>query len=354
MTPMVLTAANLVVIDIKADHLTPEIQAWKQDREVLCAESCARQVFYGLEEDFAGFSDPVGRAAKRREGKDAYVFLLKLISGFKSPRFGETHIVSQFFDRWKKVSRDPFFHRRGIYEPFVGQIRKDANYTRNRLMPAFAKPNIELIARDLSGERPGDKIVVVGDLNLQNRLSATTERVIRASENRQKRYDGFLALTHPDTSVLARLGNSISLLRDAGKIRSAIECFDYSKIAERVGAAHRVYVCSPMGEHPRGEERLVDAWRKHARRDAAMVHVRGTVGTVLASSGIWRECALDGYVAPERIEEKRRAQARLNDQIVRNVETVFGAIASIRAEGRQVHETELKKRAPDVFATLER
>ncbi len=347
---MKLTAQNLVVININANYLTPEIKTWKEGRRILCAENCARQVFYGLEEDFEDFPYASGSIAERIDGAEAYVFLLKLLIGFKSPRFGETHIVNQFFERWKKTSRNRPPDILARYQKFIGHIRTDVNYVRNNLMVGFEQPEIELVARRLSGERPGDRIVVIADLALNQYLTPMTERVIRASENKQSRFDQFMALTHFDTSTIAMLNESIKLLRGAGKIRSKIESFDFRDIGRRISEADRVYVCIPMGEHHNEEVRLVNAWKQHAKSGAIMVHVRGTRDTRMLSSGIWKDCTdNDGYVPPEKIKEKCLQQSRRRDELVRDVSELFNLISCMRAEGRKVEPSELRRNLPHIF-----
>lgn len=194
---MVLTAQNLAVVDVKSNHLTPEMQSWRDGKSVLCAESCARQVFYGFEEDMEGFPDPTQRVARRKFGAEAYSFLLELSCGFKSQRFGETHIRRQVFDRWKKLSQGASVSWKKQYESFVGGLRKDAAWIGNNIMSGFQRADAELVARDVSGQQRGDSVTIVADWNRWGALTGSTVKMARVSENRQRGRDRFFNCNAP-------------------------------------------------------------------------------------------------------------------------------------------------------------
>lgn len=348
----VLSLENLMVVDVRAKNVNGAIEAWRDGEGILRAESCARQVFYGFEKDLSGFPWDESDEVNHRQGSAAYEFLLKLISGCESPRFGETHIKNQFFERWKKATQKPFFPE-NKYAEFIGQLRRDVNHVQEKIMSKFGKLAPEQIARDLSKQKRGEKIVVLGDLSLRGRLSRCTERVLRICENKQKRLDGFLTVTHPDKEVLATISDELREMKVSGKVRSNILISDFEDAAQSILTADQVYACIPMGSREGDEEKIVQTWKSGvADVCGQLTHLTGIQGPEVKSTNLWKAADLQNYISPEDIEVEKQRRYASNDRVSLQIKQAFALIAKIRGEGRQVLESELKESAPELYSPV--
>lgn len=142
-------------------------------------------------------------------------------------------------------------------------------------------------------------------------------------------------------------------MKKEGKLHSDIVFPDFNALTETISGSDRIYVAIPMGTRPEGELQIHEAWQKSAKPGATLTHVQGMPATKMLSAEFWAKAALEGYIAPEQIEEARQERITSNRGIASKTQRAFDLIASIRSEGRQVHETELREREPSLFESAD-
>lgn len=328
--------SDLVLVDFHSKHLTPEIQEWKQKASVPFAESCARQIWYGRKEDFQDFPYPEnpGGKIKTLHGAQAYSALLRLISGFESNRVGETHVKSQFFEGWRCFN-DEFPEVAEGYQRLIGYLNEDVNFIRNDIAGGFKYQRHELSARDISEQKRGDQLLVIGSLGKGGNLSMFTEGIIRVSENRQKNKDNFMTVTHPDPEVLKVLASRLEAMSNDGILRSEIAVRPFEEIGRLLETTDRVYVDIPMGSDQQNEAMIIQAWQDRVRRDNTMTHLRGDPLNRALSSPQWAEAGLDNYFGPEEIRADMAERGRTNRRILENVEAAADLCGNLRNEGQK-------------------
>ncbi len=327
--------ADLVVIDFHSKHLTPEIQAWKENAAVPFAASCSRQIWYGTPEDFKDFPYPANKdAVKTLNGAEAYSALLRVISGFESNRLGETHVKSQFYEGWRCFN-DEYPDKAESYQRLVGMLNEDVNFIRNDIASAFKYQRHEISARDLSGQAKGDKLLVIGSVGKGGIVSAFTEGIIRVSENRQKNRDNFLTVTTPEPEALEILKEQLLQMKRAGKLSTNIEVADFSEIGRQMDESDRVYVDVPMGSAPEAEAQIVNAWRDRIRDDNTLTHMRGDSHNRALSTPLWADAGLDHYFSPEDIRHDMAERGRNNRIVLENADRAFDMCGQLRLEGRK-------------------
>lgn len=326
---------DLMVIDFHSKHLTPEIQAWKEQAAVPFAASCARQIWYGTEDDFRDFPYPENRdAVKTLKGAEGYSALLRVLSGFESNRLGETHVKSQFDEGWRCFNDEHPDKAEG-YQRLIGMLREDVNFIRNDIASAFKYQRHEMSARDLSGQKKGEELLVIGSVSKAGIVSAFTEGIIRVSENRQKNNDHFLRVTHPDPDTLQTMRNALLQMKQDKKLRTNIEFVDFDLIGKLMDLSDRVYVDLPMGSDPEGEAQIIAAWRDRTRNDNTLTHLRGDPHNRALSTSLWAEADLDNYFSPEDIRHDMAERGRNNRKVLENADAAFDMCGQLRLEGRK-------------------
>lgn len=326
--------SDLVVIDFHTKHLTPEIQEWKERTSVPFAASCARQIWYGTEEDFEDFPYPPNReAVKILKGAEAYSALLRVQSGFESSRLGETHVKSQFDEGWRCFNDEDPDKAEG-YQRLIGMMREDVNFIRNDIAAAFRYQRHETSARDISGQKKGDQLLVIGSMSKAG-VSVLTEGIIRVSENRQKNNDHFLRVTHPDLEVFRSLRNGLLEMKQRGKLRTNIEFVEFDMIGKLMEVSDRVYVDIAMGSDPENEAQIIAAWRDRTRRDNTLTHMRGDPHKRALSTPLWAEASLDNYISPEDIRHDMADRATTNRKVLENADVAFDMCGQLRLAGRK-------------------
>ena len=335
-----------MVVDFESEHLTQEIEDWRNGAIVPYAASCARQIWYGTPGDFDKF--PVKGNQPNLTfyfGEEAYAHLLKIVSGYESKRLGETHIRGQFYDGWRWLQQHhPEDAKR--FQRIVGQLKKDANFIKNSISANFKEICEASAARDLSGQGKNSDVLVIAGFSRHGDVSDLTERMIRVSENLQKKRSGFIKATHPD--MAGRLAISMKLMRDKKVIRGPVEVADFSGMAEAIEKADCVYVLTAMGENPKVDEKIVDAWSQRIRQDNVLVHLRGNPQKRGKSSGAWTKVVSEGYISPEQVREELSLRRVHNEKTVENAIKAFAECARLRNMGR-LPQNVLPKERPELF-----
>ncbi len=327
--------SSLFVVDYNSLFETDEMRAWRERTSVPFAASCSRQIWYGHEEDFQDFPYPENNAhLKTMKSTEAYEALLRVVSGFESQRLGETHIRSQFHNGWRCiVEKNPKEATR--YERLVGQINEDVSFVRNNIASGFKERRHETVARDLSGQSKGDRILLVGSLGKGDNLSAFTLGLIRVSENKQKKLNDFITITHPDSEELARITEVHKTHISNKELRSNVNFVPFSDLSSEIEKSDCIYVDIPMGKYVEADHQIIQAWRDRVNHDNSLTHMRGDPDNRALSSDLWLGADLDDYISPEDIREEMSKRGRDNKLIVDMSMRAFELCAEIRLAGHK-------------------
>jgi hypothetical protein len=89
---------DIAIINFPGTLVTDPMRKWRQKNAVVMAESCARQIWLGTIDDF---KDCPLRADEQLwnkcyfEGREAYRFFFRLMSGLESKKLAETNISGE-------------------------------------------------------------------------------------------------------------------------------------------------------------------------------------------------------------------------------------------------------------------
>ncbi|MCC6597945.1 MAG: hypothetical protein IT559_04070 [Alphaproteobacteria bacterium] len=328
-----LKIGGLVVVDFRTEQLTDAIVAWRDQKHIPYAESCARQVWYGDSCDFESF--PVKGAAPGdfsfHEGTKGYAFLMKLNLGLLSKKQGEVNIKGQFYSGWEKTQRELPLSRQGYYDRFVQWITADTRLVQGSILGTFIAVRKELSARDLSGLKSNDRILIFGNIPPNGSVSSRSDGIARVCSSNTGRKAAEIAVTHPDSKVLGTLFNHFSALRDNGKVVDALSMVGFENLPLAVEKYDRVFVDRLSDDDAGANQQLVSAWRGRMRRDNMMVHMQAP--SKMARS--WKRMFGDNYVSPRDISADMGARASHNRKIVAEAEEAIKIIADLRMRGVQ-------------------
>lgn len=347
-----LSVNGLCVVDFKSKYLTEEMQAWRERNAVPFAASCARQIWYGDTACFADF--PYGNVRNMisvLEGPDGYERLLRVMAGLESEREGETHVRGQFADGWRALqSSDP--DKAAQFQKLYGQLRMDTTLIQQRILSKHKKRLPEHAARSLSGQVKGDDVLLVAHVTGGGVLANNSERIIRVTENTQKKRDAFLTVTHPDPDVLANMSDLITSLSFERRIRSTISLVSFDEAIDAVlgGTPHydRLYVDVPMGDYSDADYLLVESWKVRPLRESTLTHLKGTPMARGASTGVWLDPELENYISPEALREEMTERGERNKVILQQAADAASTCAQIRARG-ELPKNVLADRRPDLM-----
>ena len=333
-----LEIGNLAVVEYRSKVITSPVHNWIEQHKIPYAESCARQILYGHDTDFVEFPlanalDEQGNSvATVMHGADGYSCLLDLVCGLKSAKFAETHIRHQFFDRWKKYAeRDPWNANR--YKTFIAQLKADSNLVTDKIIAQYQAPKIEHAARDLSGQKVGDRLLIVGALNLNRRLSQSTLNLLRVFESKQKGCKDFISITHPDETVLQIIEKDIKHFESEKTLHSGIVFRSFTDLAMNCETHDRIYVDLPMGENPEADNELIASWQGRCRQDNVLTHMKGPYSHSAQSTDTWKDAMLEQYFSPEDLHQNLLVREKNTAIVVEKAKELTGMCAQLRMHG---------------------
>lgn len=328
-----LKIGDLVVVDFRKEQLTDAISGWRNKTHVPFAESCFRQVWYGDAKTFDTFpaEGAVRKGFSFYEGAKGYEFLMKLNLGLLSKKQGEINIKGQFYQGWEKAQKKLPLSQQKYYDRLVQWITADTRLVGGGILGTFKTLRKELSARDLSGVKGKDQMLILGNLLPDGSVSPRSDGIARVCASNTGRKVSEIAVTHPDKKAQAVLFNHFSLLQRDGKIAARLSRVDFEDLPLAADVYDRIFVDRLAEEDVGINRRLVAAWRNRERRDNVMVHMEAP-RKVTAQ---WRRVFGDSYVGPEDIDADMGMRARHNEKIVAEAGKAIEVVAGLRVRGTQ-------------------
>lgn len=301
---------DLTVVNFRTKLMSAAICAWKEATPVAMAESCARQIWFGEKSDFVNFPRPqtpkgaIPTGAQPQfelyEGREAYEFLLKLVTGLDSVREGETNIAGQFYPGWTNYQQQ-YPHKAQRLETVIQYLRADSGLIRSEIVSGIKPKRHELAARTLSRQEAGDHALVIGSLNDNNVLSNFTDGIVKVLANNRPGRVSQITVTHPDHAVTGELLHQVAMLNKNGFLKAHITAVDFTELQDAFESCDCAFIDLPMRALPDADVTIVDAWNRHAHPTNTLTHLRGDPANRALSSAEWASAGLKNYISPEDI-----------------------------------------------------
>ncbi len=323
---------NLMVLDYHPSEIHQDLRSWRERADVAAGQNCTRRLFYGFEDEFSDFPYHVlTQAPSKLQGVDAYAHLVQFCLGFENGHY-HTHNKRQFFEYWALSAVKGSVGEK--YSGLVAFLQTDSSFLHTHITSRYQELRDEVIARDISGQKKGDRVLVIGNpahINGRDDLSAFTQGIIQVSESKQKGQKGFITLTHPDRDVLEKMKIRIEEMEARGFLRSGISYVDYSELSKAIEGCQCVYITLPMGSNEIAERQIVDAWDGRVNRGNVLTHLQGEQRAKGKPSGLWRNVDLDSFLSIDDVRREMERRRAANLDIVGIAEQACRRCAEFRA-----------------------
>lgn len=317
---------DLCVVNFRSKCLTPEIRDWWEKNSIPYAESCARQVWWGSQEDFKDFPDNSQFHIEKMIGTDGYNFLVKLVLGLDSKIVGEDVIKGQFREGFAQFNElNP--EKGKSYEPLVQAIQADSRLVKNQVLNQIQTSRKEIVARDLAGFQNGEEVLLISSINRHGNLSDITDRLARIlgskTKKGQPRCPKFLVLS-PDPVVSKKIEQGLISLKKDHRQFSVSEIGNIEDIPELIEKYPRTFIDLPMGEYPEVDDYIIEAWKGRVSENHQMVHVRGCPTEKGLSNDMWSQAGIEDYSSPEdinvEVSNRMKKNAALKEKAIKVIE----------------------------------
>jgi hypothetical protein len=341
---------DLVVVNFRSKHLSEDIKSWKDRTPVVDIMSCDRQVWLGTKEDFKDFPLPEDNRQEISvyHGIDAYKFLLTLASGMNSVKAGETNINGQIYDGWERFKTEQPSKAKFL-DTVMQMVRADARLILDGPAKGIESPDHALVAKNLSGMKRGQKVLIIGSLNRHGQLSEYTEQIARRVMLEFNKCQS-IKVMHPDSVTAVKLQIELQKVSNHLKTGINVKARPFEEVTEILeGRPNRlfetrdqVYIDMPMGSYPEAEKVIIEAWQGRENKTNYMTHLRGAPELRGASNDLWRNARLDNYVSPEDIKARKDFLHENNEVMKAKALGLIEFISQHRAAGQNMSRSVLR------------
>lgn len=345
----VFAPKDLIVIEYMTDKAPhKELSAWQKDRRLFAAQACARQMWMATAEDMKSFPQSVeGNPKVRiRSGVEAYQYFLEYFSGNVSQsengeeyeKNGESHVVSQLKAAWKEFeTKNPeqAHNMHVIWENLVQDMRTIRTTVSQDMKPA----RIENSARELSGQKKGDKVLIIGSVSRNGQdTEGNVAKLAKVLANNRDGRVSEIMITHPEPQALKALEKALLELQKEKSIAADVKItpipFDSDELIHQgyVNAAN-VYVTYPMGKDEAIDKKIIGDWNtSRLNSQANLIQLRGAPHLKGQSTELWKSSDIHNYISPEQIAEHRKAALDRNADLSKQVKVSCENCAHCRVE----------------------
>ena len=321
---------HLCVININARVLPTALEMWNA-HNVIMVDTCMRKTFIGQEADFATFplqEVPAEKCQRLTEG-DAYGFLLSLKSGLESGKVGETNIDGQLIrDVEQFGQRCP--DKLGNMTRLLDMLKSDARYIRTQYVDHLEKGTIENSAKILSEFERGDDVVIIGKIGRKQIVSPiTTDLAYAVASARQIFFSG----AEPETVERLSVHFAQADIRKRISSKTLLNYVPFGAVPDIINDGCHVFIDQPMGDSAWNDSLLMNAWKKSAKEDFGMVHLRGSPALMGGSTKTWKNAELANYFGPEDVRLRKVRLDRENEAIIAKAKQDIALIAGARQDG---------------------
>lgn len=326
---------DLVVADFRTEHVIGHtVMEWRAKHHVPHAESCARQIWFADKDTFKSFpTDHIrGNAVIMHHGALAYKFLMQLNLGLLSQRQGETNITGQFYEGWQKLHTEhPEQAKR--YDTLMQNLVSDNRLIRSSILSQWKMRSNELCARDLSGMKNRDTVLLVGDVGRHGDMSVMTDSLIRKIATNENMHAQEVLITHPDPKVVKQLLADAKDMKRNLKLAATFTATDFDEVPIMMALCDRTYVTLPMDANKDADKYMIRGWQEHAGEGSTLTHLKADPANMAKVSDTWLDAGLRNFVTPDDIKEEMVRRARLNDRLAHRAELAIDASVKLRMEG---------------------
>jgi hypothetical protein len=299
--------SQLALIHFGSKNLSSMVREWAGANSFAPLESCARQVWAGHTSTFKDFPfDNAEQDISVLTGSNAYRFALELLTGLKSERVGENHVVRQFREKWEQFRLEhPSLESE--MRTYMEALEKDTAQIRSKIVDYIIPVRYQKAVQIISGQLKGDKILVTGHMTKTGEPSDDTKETIQfLGNNRNGRpLVSEIAVTAVNADEAKGIYAWVKIQQNQKRIHPniIINIIDKNDMGIAVEVYDRFYMTSSLGKHKELEAELMYAWEKRMKRDNTLTLLRGQPELRGNTSEDWVSMKLHGVKIAEDIWE---------------------------------------------------
>lgn len=308
---------KLVVLNFRTKKAPSYLIEWCKNAPVAMAESCDRQVWFGTRNTFGDC--PVNIHRYGSEGEEAYLFMLRLMTGLDSKNPGEPNITGQVKKGWQQFEKSYPDEAKKL-----GRVWQNLLADNKRIRAGFCNRlkthRHEVAARYLSGQKAGEHALLAGSLGRGDNMARFTESMARTLANKRSACVTRITVTNPDPETTAKLFEGLEYLKSRKLIACEIGKADFREIEKSLEEADRAFIDIPMDSDPQNEQKIINAWNNRTRSDNTITHLRGNPQNRGLSGPLWQNAGLENYISPEDIRSEMARIAINNKSVIQEAE----------------------------------
>lgn len=304
----------LIAIEKPLDGSTSNLALLAKEMGFVYIKGCTREVAFGL-----GAMPEVSEHYKKYTGKDAYAQLLKYKTGLLSRSPGESQIVGQFAEAFRKREQENPSSLLD-YSKLSQWLNDDNRTVRHAVTADLQSAYFETMAQRIDKRPAGEPVVVVIDEDARGNLSETTKNLLRQLGSFSHNVPNTILFTHYDANVLARHTHEIQSLSTRGTIHTTVEPVNFDTFlsapldSELFRKSRYIYVCPACSRYPEAEARLV-AWQDEAAAFGTKMVVLGGEKKQRRTEGAWIGEHFN-ITMPEQITEAQKEKKTENQHLI--------------------------------------
>ena len=350
-----LTIENLAVLQFLKSESRAMLSHLPEMAEAVSFYTCTRCMWIGRRDDFPVLKNLTNiNGTGFLTGKDAYSFLLRLMSGLESKNIWETEILGQINKGWD-LFYDSNPEKGKLFSKLQQNLTHDFRLISNQITKSRRPYGKEQVAKSLSGMKPGETILLVSDQTRDLKLSSMSDRLIRYIANKPENAPKKITVCHPDEKI-ARLNLSHLFTMRAKRtlcMEVTTTSAPFAELKALFNDFDRIYIDMPMGEDASVDRRIIDAWvNRPARHDNIITHMRGDPQRGWLSNDDWKSLeSRQDVVLPEKIRNEVINATTLNNALISLAQDAFSVCSDLRLEDKRPakrHLANLKELIPAI------
>lgn len=332
---------NFAVLSV--DGNAPKACRWWPSGKLFPAETCARQIFFGVREDFGALPQNLLSHPKTefKEGAPAYKVALSVMAGLRNYQYIDKEVSGQVKRAFQAYTqRQPSCLPR--MESYMHDLFADTKVLKKGFLDQYYRqPTHENVAVELAGLEPQHEALVVGD------SQELTNRIVKTLAHKKKTNPSAVYLTHYDPRCLGSLMAGFSQLGSLCALNVPVHSVPFeTAVTDHLHRVKAVFVCAPMvdvGSEGAPEAFAIDRtlaghWGERlARQDGGvLVHMRGNPLAKATTTGPWLDyMGRDGFVPVEVVKQGRSQRFDKLDFVRARAFEAIDHMAQLRVAGER-------------------
>lgn len=337
--------SDLVTVDFRPEEMTERLKRWRNELRAFISSNCERHVWFGSIDDFHDFPCKDLDPDRLTCAEDAYASLAAYAAGISGNEI-DTHNRNQFREIGRILEvRSP--ERYARFRDLIRCINEDVKLADKYWLQGHRPTRADVVARDLSGQKKQERVLLVGELTTRGNLSLQTSGLLRALGAHKSRHASEIFVAHPDPVILEKIQKRIQKLEGGMKLRSKVSPVPFEDVPRIIESTPRVYDCTEPHRY-QGRQFLVSCWQGRIAQEGILTFLPDDVG--LDESLLYQGFGTSGnIVMPSDVVREIKAREDSNVRILNRAREGLGFCAQLRVADITPNKAVICELAPELL-----